>query len=180
VRNFDGETQIRHHRLAFAPDPHRTTETVFQLSVHDTNLFQLAVTEDGFSNHYDRVYYGLGVFSGRQGIPESYDDSGGWLYIPRSPAIVLDIIGADISDCDTYDSNVDGGGMFYDMSEESDDLTPDFGIDGDPCSSDKPPATVLRDQYSADKRHHDNYLGIVPNISLHRAHGGRTQHQNFL
>src|ERR1700679_3553414 len=56
VRNFEAETQygISVWRLRLT----RTADgIIFSYAPADTNLLELAATEDGFSNHYDRVLY---------------------------------------------------------------------------------------------------------------------------
>jgi len=138
VRNFDGQTQygitVWRLRLTRAAD-----ETVFSNPAVDTNLLQIAVTEDGFSNHYDRVLWTWCILAAVRNF-ESYDDlvADGYTFL-NPKRIVLDIWLADINDCTTYDDNVaslnsvalglsTGGFMMMD----DDELPPSGG--SDPCS----------------------------------------------
>ena len=133
VRNFDAETQygisVWRLRLTRTAD-----ETVFSYPAADTNLLELAVTEDGFSNHYEKVLWTWCILGAVRNY-ESYEDllADGYTFLDPK-RLVLDITLADINDCSTYEDNT-GGGMFMMTSEEDsgDDLTPGF-IDGDPCS----------------------------------------------
>jgi alpha-tubulin suppressor-like RCC1 family protein len=136
VRNFEGETQygvtVWRLRLTRTAD-----QAIFSYPSAETNLFQLAVSEDGFSNHYDRVLWSFCVLSLIN--PESYDDllADGYTFLDPK-RIVLDIWLADINDCDTYNDNVSSAnslalglstGGFTTMDEEPD------GLGGsDPCS----------------------------------------------
>jgi Regulator of chromosome condensation (RCC1) repeat len=95
---------------------------------------QLAATEDGFSNHYDRVLYTWCILAAGKNY-ELYEDllADGYTFLDPK-RLALDIMLADVNDCSTYEYNTSSGGMFMMMSEESDNLTPGFGIDGDPCA----------------------------------------------
>jgi len=131
VRNFEAETQfgVSVWRLRLT---RTTNEITFSYPAADTNLLEIATTQDGFSNHYDRVLWTWCILWGRNYEP--YDDllADGYTFLDPK-RLVLDITLGDINDCDTYQYNA--GGTSITMSdEEGDDLTPGFGIDGDPCA----------------------------------------------
>ncbi len=134
VRNFEAETQygISVWRLRLT----RTADAItFSYAPANTNLLELAAMEDGFSNHYDRVLWTWCILGAVRNY-ESYDDLIADGYTNLAPKrLVLDIALADINDCSTYYDTASGGMFMMTSDEDSgDDLTPLFGIDGDPCS----------------------------------------------
>ncbi len=67
---------------------------------------ELAATEDGFSNHYEKVLWTWCILGAVRNY-EPYDDLIADGYTNLAPKrLVLDITLADINDCSTYDDNV--------------------------------------------------------------------------
>ena len=98
VRNFEAETQygVNVWRLRLT---RTTNETVFSYPSAETNLCQIAVTEDGFSNHYSRVLWSWAIIHAPASSSESYDDllADGYTFL-NPKRLVLDIWLADIND----------------------------------------------------------------------------------
>ena len=138
VRNFEAETQygisVWRLRLTRTAD-----EITFSYTPANTNLLELAITEDGFSNHYEKVLYTWCILGAGRNY-ESYEDllADGYTFL-NPKRLVLDIWLADINDCSTYNDNVAAANsvaLGYSLGGFTmmDDEDPPAGGGGDPCS----------------------------------------------
>jgi alpha-tubulin suppressor-like RCC1 family protein len=134
VRNFEGETQygVTVWRLRLT---RTANETVFSYPSTDTNLCQLAATtEDGFSNHYDRVLWSWCILAAGMNA-EPYEDllADGYTFL-NPQRLVLDIWLGDVNDCDTYDANVATANSLALELATNEFMAMGEDDGGDPCS----------------------------------------------